>query len=410
MTTDRVPQRVRTGRTGFACPAGRALLVASLVVAALCAGTLSARAQGGAAELRVVEGHSKVLRHREKIKSVSVANNEVADVVAVTPDELVVIGKKVGNTTLIVFGETTPYVMHNIIVDRNFSGQQILLEVQIGEVNRSTLKELGFDFTWVNNDDDFITEGEKTVGSFGGQTQVPKVPILPNQGLTGFFRFVGDYNQIAVAVRALQQRGDYKLLASPQLLCLSGNEASFLAGGEIPVPASVSSVGGVTQLTLEWKEYGVRLNFTPTIIDSTLINLRVRPEVSSLDYNNAVLLSGFSIPALLTRRADATVELNSGDGLLLGGLVSTEKVKNVHRIPILGHIPLLGALFTRHESSTAENELLILVSPRLYVAGREPLPELPWDGTLDESNKEHTVPEAEPSTPPGTPDGGGQER
>lgn len=398
MTTDRVPQRARAGWTGFACPAGRALLVASLVVAALCAGTLSARAQGGAAELRVVEGHSKVLRHREKIKSVSVANNEVADVVAVTSDELVVIGKKVGNTTLIVFGETTPYVMHNIIVDRNFSGQQILLEVQIGEVNRSTLKELGFDFTWVNTDDDFISEGEKTVGSFGGQTQVPKVPVLPNQGLTGFFRFVGDYNQISAAVRALQQRGDYKLLASPQLLCLSGNEASFLAGGEIPVPSSVSNVGGVTQLTLEWKEYGVRLNFTPTIIDSTLINLRVRPEVSSLDYNNAVLLSGFSIPALLTRRADATVELNSGDGLLLGGLVSSERVKNVQRIPILGHIPLIGALFTRHESSTAENELLILVSPRLYTAGAESLPELPWDGVSEDDGP--AVPSPEEAVPP----------
>jgi pilus assembly protein CpaC len=286
--------------------------------------------------------------------------------------------------------------MHNIVVDRNFSGQQIMLEVQIGEVNRNTLKELGFDFTWVNDDDDFVTEGQKTVGAYGGQTQVPKVPVLPNTGVSGFFRFVGDYNQISAAVRALQQRGDYKLLASPNLLCLSGSEASFLAGGEIPVPVSVTNTGGVTQLALEWKEYGVRLNFVPTIVDSTLINLKVKPEVSSLDYNNAVVLSGFSIPALLTRRADATVELLSGQGLLLGGLVLSERVKNVQRIPILGHLPILGALFTRHESSTAENELLILVSPRLYSAGQEQLPPLPWGGTDTETDTTGPpVPESE---------------
>lgn len=359
--------------------------IVRFVLLSLCAAFLTVEftfAQGTRVEdFRVTEGHSRVLRHREKIKTVSVASDSIADVVAITADELVVIGKKAGNTTLIVFGETTPYVMHNIIVDRNFSGQQILLEVQIGEVNRSTLKELGFDFTWVNTDDDFITEGQKTIGTYGGQTQVPKVPLLPNTGNSGFFRFIGDYNQISAAVRALQSKGDYKLLASPKLLCLSGQEASFLAGGEIPVPVSVTNTGGVTQLALEWKEYGVRLKFVPKIVDTTLINLNVFPEVSSLDYNNAVVLSGFSIPAMLTRRANATVELQSGQGLLLGGLVMNERVKNVQRIPILGHIPIIGALFSRVENSTAENELLILVSPRLYTAGREELPELPWDGT-----------------------------
>ncbi|HEX9749987.1 MAG TPA: pilus assembly protein N-terminal domain-containing protein [candidate division Zixibacteria bacterium] len=395
MTIDRVPAPP-DGRMVPYRPIPGIYKFAILFVFAMLLCPDSAPAQGRVEDFRVTQGHSRVLRHREKIKTVSVANDSVADVVAITADELVVIGKEAGNTTLIVFGETTPYVMHNIVVDRNFSGQQIMLEVQIGEVNRNTLKELGFDFTWVNDDDDFVTEGQKTVGAYGGQTQVPKVPVLPNTGVSGFFRFVGDYNQISAAVRALQQRGDYKLLASPNLLCLSGSEASFLAGGEIPVPVSVTNTGGVTQLALEWKEYGVRLNFVPTIVDSTLINLKVKPEVSSLDYNNAVVLSGFSIPALLTRRADATVELLSGQGLLLGGLVLSERVKNVQRIPILGHLPILGALFTRHESSTAENELLILVSPRLYSAGQEQLPPLPWGGTDTETDTTGPpVPESE---------------
>ncbi len=381
MTINQVSLKLPRVRRGENRPAFTILLFAALSIGLLFLSPKAVPAQDQADDFHVTEGHSRVLRHQEKIKTVSVANNDIADVVAITADELVVIGKKAGNTTLIVFGETTPYVMHNIIVDRNFSGQQIMLEVQIGEVNRNTLKELGFDFAWVNKDDNFITPGEKTVGSFGGQTQVPKVPVLPNTGVAGYFKFVGNYNQISAAVHALEERGDYKLLASPKLLCLSGSEASFLAGGEIPVPVSVTNTGGTTQLALEWKEYGVRLKFTPTIVDSTLINLKVNPEVSSLDYNNAVVLSGFSIPAMLTRRANATVELFSGQGLLLGGLVVSERVDDVQKIPILGHIPLLGTLFTRKKSSMKENELLILVSPRLYSAGHEDIPVLPWDGT-----------------------------
>lgn len=393
MRIDLVPVTEPHGRTGGSCPVF-AILAFAVLVSLLVVFPTGAQAQLGD-DFRVTEGHSRVLRHREKIKAVSVADNEIADVVAITADELVVIGKKAGKTTLIVFGDFSPYVAHNIIVDRNFSGQQIMLEVQIGEVNRNTLKELGFDFTWVNNDDDFITDGQKTVGTFGGQTQTPGVPLQPGTGVSGYFKFVGDFNQLSMAVRALQQRGDYKLLASPKLLCLSGSEANFLAGGEIPVPVSVTGAGGATQIGLEWKEYGVRLKFVPTIIDSTLINLKVQPEVSSLDWNNAVVLSGFSIPAMLTRRANATVELLSGQGMLLGGLVLNERVKSVRRIPILGHIPLLGALFTRHESSTADNELLILVSPRLYSSGREALPELPWDGTdgKTDAGDTETVPE-----------------
>ncbi|MEW5875157.1 MAG: pilus assembly protein N-terminal domain-containing protein [Candidatus Zixiibacteriota bacterium] len=401
--TDRTVPASR--RHGWTSPLShKTTLLLGLVLIAFCTAASRVEAQWGQKRVRVIEGRSVVLNHGEKIQTVSLADDEVADVVAITSDELVVIGKKTGNTTLIVWGESLQYVTYAIQVDRNFAGQQIVLEVQIGEANRTALTELGLDWAWTNTDDDFIVEGDKTVGSFAGRTQTPRVPLVPNTAVSGYLRYVGDYNQISAAIRALQQKGNYKLMASPRLLCLSGKDASFLAGGEIPVPVAVTSTGGLQQVTIEWKEYGVRLNFTPTIIDSNLINLRVKPEVSSLDYNNAILLSGFSIPALLSRKADATVELTSGEALLLGGLVSAEQVKSVQKIPILGHIPLLGALFTRHESSSRENELIILVSPRvLGDPSEEPLPELPWDGKSKDSNADTTG--ADPN-----PEGGGENR
>ena len=385
MTIERVPHVTRRCRSGRADRLIRTLCGAALCLLTVAATNQFAQAQRVGEELRVVKGHSLVIRHPEKIQTVSLADDKIADVVAITADELVVIGKEVGNTTLIVWGESQQYISHRITVDRNFSGQQVMLEVQIGEVNRNTAKELGFDWTWENYDDDFVVEGDKSVGSFAGQTQGPRIPLGTGTNTTGYFRYVGNLNAISASIHALQENGDYKLLASPQLLCLSGEEANFLAGGEIPVPVSVTGAGGIQQVGIEWKEYGVRLNFTPKIIDSTLINLAVMPEVSSLDYNNAILLSGFQIPALLTRRAKATVELTSGQGLLLGGLMVKERVQQVQRVPILGHIPIIGTFFTRKEATTQDNELLILVSPRLYRTGpKSQLPDLPWDGKDEE--------------------------
>ncbi|GAB4324187.1 MAG: hypothetical protein Kow0074_16960 [Candidatus Zixiibacteriota bacterium] len=384
MTIERVFHAVRAGRIPLSGTGVRTLFLAAVMFTIWLCTLTPAQAQTTGEEIRVVKGHSTVLRHEEKIQTVSLADEEVADVVAITADEIVVIGKEIGNTTLIVWGESQRYVSHRIQVDRNFSGQQILLEVMIGEVNRNTLDELGFDWSWQNFDDDFITGGDKHLGLFPGQTQTPAIPLNPGIATSGYYRYVGDLNVISASIRALQERGDYKLRAAPKLLCLSGENAHFLAGGEIPVPVSVTGSGGIQQVGIEWKEYGVRLNFTPKIIDSTLINLKVMPEVSSLDYNNAILLSGFQIPALLTRRAEATVELASGQGLLMGGLLVKEQVEQVRRIPILGHIPLLGALFTRKDAATQDNELMILVAPRLYTtmpAGD--LPELPWDGRFE---------------------------
>jgi Flp pilus assembly secretin CpaC len=319
--------------------------------------------------VRVTKGKSVVLNYTEKVKAVSIANESVADVVSITPTALVVIGKNEGVTSLFVWGESEKLTEYDIEVDRNTSGKQIVLEAQVAEVNRSAMSEYGIDFLLIDDDDRHIKEGTKTLGSYAGEvTSVDPLTenLYASDASTAVIRWLGPSQEIAAVIRAMQRDGEIRLIANPRLLSLSGEESSFLVGGEIPIPvAQITSSGGVPSITVEWKEYGVKLNFVPSIIDTNLINLKISPEVSSLDYANMISLGGYTIPALRTRKADAVVELNSGQSIVLGGLLSTETFKTVKRVPILGHIPVLNFLFSRKETTTQETELLIIVSPRI---------------------------------------------
>jgi pilus assembly protein CpaC len=334
--------------------------------------------------LRVVKGKSIVLSYPEKIQTVSLANQEIADVVSVTPTDLVIIGKEVGVTSLAVWGESKQYKMYDIKVERNISGQQVVLEVQVGEVNKTALSAYGLDFLISDSDPRHnIRKGDKVIaGSYGGQVTSPdplSQELYAQDGITGVIRWLGNKKEISTIIKALQQKGDLNLLANPQLLTLSGEKASFLVGGEIPIPIAQSvGAGGAPSVTIEWKEYGVRLNFTPTIVDTNLINLKINPEVSSLDYTNQVIFGGYVIPALRSRKADATVELNSEQSVVLGGLLSSEESETIKRVPILGHIPILSFLFSKKETSKTESELLIIVSPRIITSVKnEVIPPLP---------------------------------
>jgi len=334
--------------------------------------------------LRVVKGKSIVLSYPEKILTVSLANQDIADVVSVTPTDLVVIGKEVGVTSLAVWGESKKYIMYDIKVERNISGQQVLLEVQVGEVNKTALSAYGLDFLMSDSDPRHnIRKGDKViVGTYGGQVTTPDPQsreLFAQDGITGVIKWLGDKKEFSTIIKALQQNGDLNLLANPQLLTLSGEKASFLVGGEIPIPIAQSvGSGGAPSVTIQWKEYGVRLNFLPTIVDTNLINLKISPEVSSLDYTNQVIFGGYVIPALRSRKADATVELNSEQSVVLGGLLSSEETKTIKRVPILGHIPILGFLFTKKETTKSETELLIIVSPRIIASVKnEVIPPLP---------------------------------
>ena len=364
--------KIRTG--------GFLVLAISFFIFGVCVSLSQAETQ----LLRVVKGKSIVLSYHEKIETVSLANEDIADVVSVTPTELVVIGKEVGITSLIVWGVSKTHTMYDIKVERNITGQQVVLEVQVAEVNKSALSEYGLDFLMVDWDPSHIKKGDKILGTYAGQVTSPDPEsrnLFAQDGITGVIKWLGDKREFSTVIKALQQKGDLTLLANPQLICLSGEEASFLVGGEVPVPiAQTATAAGAPSVSIEWKEYGVRLDFLPTIVDTNLINLKITPEVSSLDWANAVSFAGWDIPALRTRKADATVELNSGQSVVLGGLLSTEETKTIKRVPILGHIPIINFFFSKKETTKSETELLIIVSPRIISSiAEEVIPPLPWE-------------------------------
>jgi pilus assembly protein CpaC len=169
-------------------------------------------------------------------------------------------------------------------------------------------------------------------------------------------------------LKAMETSGVVRVLAEPNVVAASGEEASFLAGGEIPVPIASAGTQGGTTVTIEWKEFGVKVSFIPTIVDSNIINLVVEPEVSSLDYNNGIAISGFDIPAIRARRAFTTVELKNRETLVIGGLLMEEETEVVKRIPLLGHIPVLGFFFSDTQKIKQMNELVIVVSPHIVRA------------------------------------------
>jgi len=164
--------------------------------------------------LRVVKGKSTVLNYPEKIETVSLANQDIADVVSVTPTDLVVIGKEVGVTSLVVWGESKKYTMYDIKVERNISGQQVVLEVQVGEVNKSALSEYGLDFLMVDRDPSHIKKGDKILGTYAGQVTSPDPEsreLFAQDGITAVIKWLGDKREFSTVIKALQHKGDLKL-------------------------------------------------------------------------------------------------------------------------------------------------------------------------------------------------------
>ncbi len=178
-------------------------------------------------------------------------------------------------------------------------------------------------------------------------------------------------------VRALQTQGALRQLAEPNLIAMDGSQASFLAGGEFPVPVVQAGSGGGSSVSVVFKEYGVRLNFKPTIIDEDHIRLELEPEVSTIDFSNGVKFDGFLIPALRTRRAKTSVELRDGQSFALAGLLDNSETKTLSKVPVLGDIPVLGALFRSKSFQKNESELMFIVTAQLVKpVNRDDLPQL----------------------------------
>lgn len=361
----------------------------ALLAVTACAGTAFAQEPQ---KVRILLGRSSVLSVPDSIGTVSIADDRIADVVVATSRQLLLNAKKIGTTSLVVWSKGNRYQTYEVVVHSGTGFNQVVLNVKVAEVNRQRLKELGFDF-FVSMLNSRRIEGSARLGFFGGGVGPPRIPILRDplgERVTAAFSYTslsGD-REIAGIVRALETDGTLKTLASPNLVAVNGEKAKFLAGGEIPIPVVQAGGTGNVAINIVFKEFGVKLDFEPTVIDSGIINLRVVPEVSQPDFQNAVVISGFSIPAFRTRRVDTVVELRDGQSLVIGGLTNTEVQKDTRGIPLLSKIPLVGSLFKNTREQITENELVILVSPRIIrPLEASEVPELPNPMKAKETEK-----------------------
>jgi pilus assembly protein CpaC len=280
-----------------------------------------------------------------------------------------------------VVKKATPKVT-SLIVTPAVQPGEILLEVKFAEVDRSAVSQFGLNI--------LSLPGSKTIGTTSTQefgppslsgtlspsgvsstttstatatTTTPGGVTISN--LLNIFLYRPDLN-LAATIQALQQQNILQILAEPNLLTASGKDAAFLAGGQFPYPVLQStSSSGSSGITIQFKEYGVRLNFTPTIMADGLIHLKVAPEVSSLDFTNAVTLQGFTIPALSTRRVESEMDLRDGQTFAIAGLIDNQVQTQMSKIPGIGDIPILGNLFKSHATTKSRDELLVIVTPRI---------------------------------------------
>ncbi len=326
-------------------------------------------------------------------------------------------------------------LVNRVTVDRPY---QVNLRVRIAEVSRSVTKELGFNWDVVTRPGSFVfglATGNPVVGSTGtsGSGLTPILaPIIPtsltsqsgtalglatrNTGLGGSTTdsiaagFNNSRNLVDTVIDALDQNGLINILAEPNLTAMSGETASFLAGGEFPIIIPSGSLG---QTTVEFKQYGVSLAFTPVVLGDGRINMRVRPEVSQLSASGSVQISGISIPALTTRRTETTVELGSGQSFAIGGLLQNSVNDTVNKVPGLGDLPVLGPLFRSTQFQHNESELIIIVTPYLVrpVSGHIPTPTdgyiPPHDSDIYVTGKTGRPAEANASGGPVGPQGNG---
>ncbi|MEO8657976.1 MAG: pilus assembly protein N-terminal domain-containing protein [Bryobacteraceae bacterium] len=267
-----------------------------------------------------------------------------------------------------------------LYVDVPPAQEQILLKVQFASVDRNASTELGLNI--------ISTGATNTLGTIGTQQYAPpKLTTGPTtvtlSDALNLFLFRPDLN-LAATIKALQAKSLFEILAEPNVLALNGKQASFLAGGEFPYPTLQGGGGGLGAVTIQFREFGVRINFLPVITPRGTIRLEVAPEVSALDFTNGLLFQGFRIPALVVRRVHTDVELQSGQSFAIGGLLDRRMTESLSKIPVLGDIPVLGKLFQSIAKTKSNSELIVIVTPELVrpIPVGQPLPSIEFPGKL----------------------------
>lgn len=397
-------------------------------------------AKAPAKSISVNANQSVLLDSPVDIKRVSIARPETADVMVVSLRQMVVIGKSAGTTTLVYWsrdevattievvvkinldlvkedlrkiapdqafevtaaGDTlilTGTVPDNVVQTRLVEGarpyakgvvnllkvqklEQVLLQIRVSEVDRSLAKELGFNFLFEGNTLRGSLSPPNAFSPFFGNLRDQQIAnIGPNATfsdvMNAFVAKPGSFPDFAVFLRALHDKGGLKTLAEPNLVVANGAEGKFLVGGEFPVVFNTSA-GGTSSFSIVYKEFGVKLGFQPKISPNGEIYLHVSQEVSELDFANAVILSGFRIPALKSRKAESELQLGDGQTFVLAGLIDNKVQKQVSKIPLLGDIPILGALFRSTRFSNNETELMVMVTPKIVrPLNKDEIPALP---------------------------------
>ena len=299
---------------------------------------------------------------------------------------------------------TAGKVVNLLYVNVPSAEPQILLKVRFASVDRSAGKQLGINLyslgaantiggvTTQQFSPPLITPGTAASGSTAA---TPPTTTLSN--LLNIFIFRPDLN-LGATIQALETTGVVQVLAEPNLLTSNGKQGSFLAGGEYPYPVVQGIGGGSTgAVTIQFKEFGVRLNFIPTITPRGTIRLQVAPEVSSLDFANGLTISGFTIPGLDTRKVKTEVELSEGQSFAIAGLLDNRETKNLSKIPFIGDVPVLGKFFQSMSKTRTNTELMVIVTPEIVnpmPAGSPVLgPKFPEDFLPSNSNMPMTTPE-----------------
>jgi pilus assembly protein CpaC len=244
---------------------------------------------------------------------------------------------------------------------------QVKLKVRIVEIDRSRAQDLGFNFFGTGKNSFNSTTGQFpaiTPAPQGGTSNGSSSALLALSSLLNLFYFNHDLG-VGAAIEALFNKQILQILAEPTITAVSGEKASFLAGGEFPYPVIQGSNGGFTSVTIQFRPYGVKLDFTPIVLPDGTINLKVAPEVSALDYTNSVTISGYTVPAISTRRAETQVELKNDQSFMISGLLDNRTTDQLSKIPGIGDIPILGELFKSKNVQRSVTELAVIVTPTL---------------------------------------------
>ncbi len=344
----------------------RCLLLAALITFTATSATAQA-VQVTRIDLPI--GRSYPISTTVPISRVSIAAPGVADVIVIGEREVVINALTAGETDAIIWQANGTRQHYRVSVHSPADRLQIALHIKFAEVRRDALRELSVSG---------VAYGDNVRGATG---LIDPRSIFPADSLIitqtrRFLSIITDFgtDRLVGWIEAQEQAGRAKVLAEPTILAANKEEANFLAGGELPVPVVQAGAGDASgsRVTIEYREFGVRLNFMGEIISDSLVKLRVRPEVSSLDFVNAVLVSGFRVPAFRTRRIESTIDVRRDRSLIISGMFNMEEERVKTGIPLLMHIPILGQLFSSTRFQKNESELIVIVTPVIIDPLRPP--------------------------------------